>query len=44
MKREEEIIKLLSILNDENDEGKILALTKELMEIQQEKNRGEIKE
>lgn len=41
-KRENEIIQLLSILNDDSDEDYILALTKELMELQQEKNRGEM--
>lgn len=36
-KREEEIIKLLSVLDDEKDRDSILALTKELMQIQREK-------
>jgi DNA primase len=42
-KREEEIIQLLSILNDENDSDNILALTKELMELQQVNSGGEMR-
>ena len=38
-KREQEIIKILSILDDENDQGKIEELTIELMEIQKAKNK-----
>ncbi|MDD2215835.1 MAG: DNA primase, partial [Eubacteriales bacterium] len=44
IKREEEIIKLLTVLNDDSDRDKILALTKELMEIQSGKDRGDIKD
>jgi DNA primase len=39
-KREREIIKILSILDDEIDKDKIEELTKELMEIQKAKKRG----
>lgn len=38
-KREQEIIKILSILDDENDQSKIEELTIELMEIQKAKNK-----
>ena len=37
VKREDEIIKLLSVLDDEKDKDKIFALTQELMQIQREK-------
>ena len=42
-KREEEIIRLLSVLDDETDRENILALTKELMKLQQDKSRGEMR-
>lgn len=42
-KREDEIIQLLSILNDESNGDNILALTKELMELQQVKSEGEMR-
>ncbi len=38
-KREQEIIQIISILDDENDRDKIKALTIELMEIQKSKNK-----
>ena len=44
IKREDEIIKLLTVLNDDSDKDKILALTKELMEIQSGKDRGDLKD
>ncbi len=37
MKREEELIKILSILDDEKDGDKILELSRELMELQKER-------
>lgn len=37
LKREEELIKILSILDDERDSDKILELSKELMDIQKER-------
>jgi len=40
MKREEELIQVLSILDDEKDSDKILELSKELMEIQKERYKG----
>ncbi len=40
IRREEELIKILSILDDEKDSGKILEMTKELMEIQKERYKG----
>jgi hypothetical protein len=36
-KREQEIIQILPLLDDENDQDKIEALTKELMDIQKAK-------
>ncbi len=39
-KREEELIKILSILDDEKDSEKILELSKELMDIQRERYKG----
>ncbi|HML37531.1 MAG TPA: DNA primase [Bacillota bacterium] len=39
VKREKEIIQIISILEDEKDRDKIEALTMELMEIQREKNK-----
>lgn len=39
-KREQEIIQIISILDDEKDRDKIEALTIELMEIQKAKNKG----
>ncbi len=40
LKREEELIKVLSILDDEKDSDKVLELSKELMEIQKERYKG----
>ena len=40
MRREEELIKILSILNEEKDRNMILKLSKELMDIQKERCKG----
>jgi DNA primase len=40
MRREEELIKILSILDDEKDKEMILKLSKELMDIQKERYKG----
>ncbi len=40
MRREEELIKILSILDDEKDRDMILKLSKELMDIQKERCKG----
>ncbi|MDI9494516.1 MAG: DNA primase [Bacillota bacterium] len=40
MRREEELIKILSILDDEKDRNMILKLSKELMDIQKERCKG----
>ncbi|GAB1475249.1 DNA primase [Bacillota bacterium] len=42
MKREEELIKILSVLDDEKDSDKILELTMELMQIQKGKVQGSV--
>ncbi len=42
LKREEELIKILSILDDEKDKDKILELTKELIQIQKGRVQGSV--
>lgn len=42
LKREEELIKILSILDDDKDKDKILELTKELIQIQKGRVQGSV--